>query len=196
MLSPSEIYGVVRYLGVNRDRAATLENEALESVEIGWEGMPGESRGGLTRPSCSRVLKIHPKKGTEIRNTRQLSVLSMEELRAIGAAMELPDGRLEPGWIGASLALEGIPALTRLPGSSRLVFEGGAVLTVDVENGPCKFAAEAIEAHAPGKGHSFPRCARGRRGVVAWVEKPGRLTLGERCRLHLPPVRPYPPAEG
>jgi hypothetical protein len=191
MLEPTPIAGRIVWLGVVRDRRETLCSEPLESVEAGWEGFAGECHGGLTRPSCSRVLKLYPERGTEIRNARQVTILSAEELSAIAADLGLD--RLPPEWLGANLVLEGVPALTTLPPASRLVFEGGATLTVDVENGPCRFPAEVIEAHRPGHGRAFPKVARGRRGVVAWVERPGRLASGETARLFVPPQRLYAP---
>lgn len=193
MLSPTDIYGEVAYLGVNVDRDATLESAPRERVVATYEGFDGEAHGGLTRPSCSRVLRIHPKRGTEIRNTRQITILGAEELADIGADMSLGEA-VRPEWIGANLVLSGVPTLTQVPPSSRLVFDGGAVITVDVENGPCKFPGEVIERHHPGKGKAFPKAARGRRGVVAWIEKTGEIALGERCRLHIPPQRIYAPA--
>ena len=48
-----------------------------------------------------------------------------------------------------------------------------------MENGPCKFVGREIEARHPGKGDAFPRVARERRGVTAWVEKTGRIGIGE-----------------
>jgi hypothetical protein len=46
----------------------------------------GESHSGATRPSCVRVTMLHPK-STEIRNTRQLSILSAEENTKIAASI-------------------------------------------------------------------------------------------------------------
>ena len=87
--------------------------------------------------------------------------------------------------------LRGIPDFTLVPPNSRLLFEGGVVLTVDLENGPCRYPAEKIEEAHPGHGAAFPQKARHKRGVTAWVEKPGQLKNGETCRLHVPPQRIY-----
>lgn len=59
-------------------------------------------------------------------------------------------------------------------------------LVVDMENRPCHLPAKVIEAHAPGFGAKFKRAALGRRGVTAWVEREGRLALGQMLRLHIP----------
>lgn len=189
MMQLTPLRGTVVYLGVVLDRKVTLCSDPRDSVEAGFEGFAGECHGGLTRPSCSRVMAIHPKRGTTIRNTRQLSILSEEELGEIAAAMDLP--RLAPEWVGANVVLRGIPALSTLPPASRLVFEGGAVLTIDIENGPCRHPGDVIEALHPGRGTAFPKAAKGRRGLVGWVERPGTLALGETCALHIPVPRRY-----
>ena len=195
-VTPSGIEGRLVWLGVVLDRDVTLCAEPRETVEARFEGLDGECHGGLTRPSCSRVTVLHPTRGTEIRNTRQVSILSAEELAEVASALGLP--ALRPEWVGANLVLEGIPALTLIPPASRLVFDDGPVLAVDVENGPCRFPGDVIEAAHPGHGRGFAKAARGRRGVTGWVERPGRLALGQRVALHVPDQRPYPalaPAE-
>lgn len=190
VVAPSGIEGRIAWLGVVRDREVTLCSDPLEAVEAGFAGLEGECHGGLTRPSCVRVTAQHPK-DSEIRNTRQASILSVEELAEVAAALGIP--ALRPEWVGANLVLEGIPQLTLVPPASRLVFEDGPVLTVDVENGPCRFPAEVIERHHPGRGMGFAKAARHRRGLTGWVERPGRLALGQRVALHVPPQRLYPP---
>lgn len=191
ILMPTQIVGRVTGLYVNGDREAGLESAGRERVTARYEGFEGEDHGGLTRPSCSRV-KLQYKRGTEIRNTRQISILGHEELEAVAAEMGIDT--IDPEWIGANLIVEGIPHLTQIPPSSRLIFEGGAALVVDMENGPCRYAAEQIERHRPGKGLSFAKVADGRRGVTAWVEKTGEIAIGEAVRLHIPPQRIYEPA--
>lgn len=191
MLSATHITGTVTGLFVNPDRAASLESEPVSEVDANWEGFAGEAHSGLTRPSCIRVIKQYQPKGTEIRNARQITILSEEELTEIARRLEVPS--IKPEWLGANLELRNIPELTTLPPSSRLIFEGGASLVVDIENGPCKYPAQIIEHNHPGHGLAFPQQALGLRGVLAWVEKPGKITAGEKCRLHCPPQRLYRP---
>lgn len=190
ILAPTALGGRVAWLGVVADRDASLRSGAVDAVELTFAGIAGESHAGLVRPSCSRVTAQYPK-GTPIRNVRQVSIVSAEEMAAIAAAMDLP--ALRPEWLGANLVVADLPDLTLLPPSSRLVFAGGAALVVDMENGPCQFPAREIEREHAGKGARFIAAARGRRGVTAWVEREGRVALGERFRLHVPPQRAYPP---
>ncbi|EAR52330.1 MOSC domain protein [Oceanicola granulosus HTCC2516] len=157
-------------------------------MRLGFGGYEGDCHAGLTRPSCSRVLSQHPR-GTEIRNARQLSVVSAEELAEIAEALGLE--AVDPTWLGASVVLSGIPDLTHLPPSSRLQAEDGATLVVDMLNGPCQFPAMTIEEARPGHGKRFKAAAEGRRGVVAWVEREGVLKVGGQMRLHLPTQRAW-----
>lgn len=189
-LKPTDHTGRVTWLGRVADRAESLRAEALDRVDLTFAGIAGEAHGGLTRPSCSRVLAQY-RRGTEIRNTRQLSVVSAEELARIAGKMGLET--LEPAWIGASLVIEGIPDFTHLPPSSRLQFASGATLTVDMENRPCTLPAAVVDEDSPGHGHLFKAAAKGLRGVTAWVECEGPVALGDAVRLHIPAQRPWAP---
>ena len=189
-LKPTDHFGTIIWLGLVRDRAARLEAEAVDRLIARFSGPEGEAHGGLTRASCSRVLSQYPR-GTEIRNTRQFSIVSAEELTAIATGMGL--AALDPALIGASMVIEGIPDLTHLPPSSRLQAEGGATLVVDMENRACTLPARPIETRHPGFGAAFKSAAAGRRGVTAWVEAEGELRLGQQVRLHVPDQRGWSP---
>ncbi len=182
-LAATQFEAVVMWAGLVEDRAAALPSRAVEVLDLTFAGPLGEAHGGLTRPSCSRVLGLYPR-NTPIRNTRQLSLLSAEDLEAIAADMGLP--RLDPSLVGATLVLRGLPDFSHLPPSSRLLSDNGACLTVDMENRPCTLPARPIETAHPGFGARFKRAAAGRRGVTAWVEAEGRLSLGDRLRLFVP----------
>lgn len=189
VLQPTGIVGTVTYLGVVRDRDGSLCSDAVDNVDAGFAGFVGEAHAGLVRPSCSRVKQQYPI-GTEIRNTRQVAIVSAEELADIAREMGLE--ALAPEWLGTSMVVEGIPDFTRIPPSSRLIFEGGASLCVDMENAPCLLPAQVIENQRSGAGRFFKSAAKGRRGVTAWVEAEGSISVGERMRLHVPPQRIYP----
>lgn len=191
MLTPTPIVGRVVWLGLVRDRAAGLRSEPVERVEVGFEGFAGEAHGGLTRRACVRVKRQYPK-GVEIRNARQLSIVSAEEMATVAAALGLD--ALDPRWLGANMVVEGIPEFSWVPPSSRLILPSGAGLVVDMQNAPCRFPAEEIEKARPGRSRGFAKHAAGRRGVVAWVERPGAVALGDAVALHTPPQRLYAPA--
>lgn len=187
-LISTEFAGRVVWLGHVPDREAALRSRPLEMVRVGLDGFEGEAHGGATRPSCSRVTALHPK-GTEIRNTRQIAVASAEEMAEVAAAMGV--AAFDPAWAGASLVLEGLPDLSHLPPSSRLQGPDGTTLVVDMENRPCHLPAAVIEEDAPGRGRAFKAAAKGRRGVTAWVERGGRLALGDALRLFVPDQRAW-----
>jgi hypothetical protein len=189
-LIPTDHYATITWLGVVPDRAAGLKAVPRETLTVGFAGPEGEDHGGLTRPSCSRVLSQYPR-DTVIRNTRQLCVMSVEELATIAAAMGLET--LDPSYMGATMVIEGISDLTHVPPSSRLQGTSGATIVVDMENRPCMLPAREIEADMPGVGQKVKAAAKGRRGITAWVEREGVFALGERLRLHVPDQRAWTP---
>lgn len=182
-LTELEITGRITWIGVVPDRGASIQAEARSAVMARFAGIEGEAHGGLTRASCIRFKDQHPQ-GTEIRNSRQLTILSVEEMAEIAAAMGLD--RLAPEWLGASLVVRGIPDLSHLPPGTRLQTPRGTTITLDLENGPCIHPGKEIEAAHPGFGPKFKPAARGRRGTTGWIEREGPLSVGDAVRLHVP----------
>ncbi len=191
-LIPTDYTARVVWLGYQPVPVEKLVITAMPLAEmpLTFAGFAGEVHAGDTRPSCSRVTKQHPK-GTEIRNVRQLSVVSAEEMAEVAADMGLQ--AMDYAWVGASLVLEGIPDLTHLPPSSRLQGPDGVTLVVDMENLPCQEPAVTIEKALPGQGKGFKTAAKDKRGITAWVEREGTLRLGDAVRLHIPAQRPWAP---
>lgn len=165
-----------------------IHGVATEAMRLGFAGPEDEVHAGLTRPSCGRVLALHPR-GTEIANARQVSIVSAEELDLIAADLGL--AAIDPAWLGAGLVVAGIPDFTHLPPSSRLQGPDGSTLVVDMENLPCTQVARTIERLQPGHGKAFKAAARDRRGVTAWVERPGVIRPGDVLRLFVPAQRPW-----
>lgn len=190
-LVPTDHHGTIAWLG-RMPRAVeadlVIHAEPVAEMPLTFDGHEGEVHSGRTRPSCSRVANLYPRH-TQIANARQVSLVSVEEMAAVAALLGL--GAMDYAWVGASVVLEGIPDLSHLPPASRLQGEGGATLVIDLENIPCLQPARTIERARPGHGRAFKAAAEGRRGVVAWVERPGTLRLGERVRLHVPSQRPW-----
>jgi hypothetical protein len=186
VLKPTEYYGTITWLGVVDNSEASIRARPIQEVEAGFAGFEGEAHSGLTRPSCVRMARQYPQ-GTEIRNVRQLSVLSAEEIALIAADIGLET--LDPVHLGASMVVEGIPDFTHVPPNARLQGPSGATITIDMENRPCQFPAREIEKDEPGHGKAFKSAAKGRRGVTAWVEREGRFAIGDRLRLHVPDQR-------
>ena len=192
-LAATNLEATITWLGIVADREAALPSTPLERMELTFDGPAGEAHGGLTRPSCSRVLGLYPR-NTPIRNARQLSIVSEEELAEIAAEMGLP--ALDPSLLGATIVVRGLPDFTHLPPSSRLLADSGASITVDMENRPCTLPARPIETAHEGFGKRFKPAAAGRRGVTAWVEAEGEVAIGDRLRLFIPDQRVWKAPEG
>lgn len=167
-LVPAGITGRVVWLGRVASRDAGLASLPCDGLKLDFAGPEGEDHGGLTRPSCSRVTALYPR-GTEIRNTRQISILAAEDLESIAETLGI--AKMDPSWLGATMVIRGIPDFSYLPPSARLQFADGSTLTVDMQNEPCNLPAKVIEQAAPGFGRGFKNAASGRRGVTAWVER-------------------------
>lgn len=188
-LEESAYSGEVVWLG-HVPAGGPLRAGAVERLDLGFDGDVGARHFGDLRPSCVRVRNLYDE-GTEIRNVRQVTILSEEEMAAIAAAMGLD--QLDPALLGVSVVLRGIPDFTHIPPSARLQGPSGVTLTVDMENRPCVLPGREIEAESPGYGAVFKPAARDRRGVTAWVERPGALALGEKLRLFVPDQRSWAP---
>ncbi|XXF76750.1 MOSC domain-containing protein [Myxococcaceae bacterium GXIMD 01537] len=174
-------------LGVEPSHLATRD---VSEARVTWEGFDGDRHAGLTRPADVRVPWFP--RGTPIRNTRQVSLVSSEELALIAGTLGLP--RVLAAWLGANLELAGVPQLTRLPPGTRLFFPEDATLVVEGENEPCTGPGKVIEEHHPGHdklASRFVKAAWGRRGLVAWVERPGVIRPGDAVRVLLPPPVSY-----
>jgi hypothetical protein len=183
MKNPLE--GIVLSIFVGRDPEA-LETVMVPTVRVTFEGFEGDRHAGLTRLSDVRV--PHYPEGTVIRNTRQVSIVSREELEQIARVLNVPS--VSADWLGANLNLLGIPNLTQLPPSTRLFFPQDAVLVIDAENEPCTGPGSVIQKHYPDVPRlvsAFPKAAIHKRGLVAWVERPGKIVTGETVSVDLSP---------
>ncbi|MDA5556963.1 MOSC domain-containing protein [Shimia sp. MMG029] len=182
-LKPTKFSAKIVWLGQVAPAGKDLSATSVETLSLVIGGAEGEAHSGITRPSCVRVKALY-EKGTEIANVRQLSVLSKEELDLIAQDMGL--AALDPAWLGASIVLEGIPDFTHVPPNARLQGPDGATITIDMENRPCVLPGRVIEGSHPGHGPKFKTAAEGRRGVTAWVERPGQFAVGDVVQLFVP----------
>ncbi len=182
-LSPTAFQCEIVWMGMVPKGAGGLRSTSVASLTLGFDGAQGESHSGENRASCVRVKEQYPV-GTQIRNVRQLSILSQEELDSIATEMGL--AQIDPQWLGASIVVRGLPDFSNLPPSSRLIGPTGASVCVDMQNRPCILPGREIEMDQPGFGALFKSAAKGRRGVTAWVECPGDMSVGDRLNLHIP----------
>lgn len=159
-------------------------SQAVSALPLTYHGIAGDFHEGPTRNSGGR--EPWYARGTEMKNERQVSLLSEEELTEIAAAMGIEV--LEPGWIGANLVVSGIPEFSFLPPRTLLMFEGGVTLRVDGYNAPCRLAGGEIarQSGIEAEDHTrtdmalaFKDAAHMKRGLVAWVEREGQIEPGE-----------------
>jgi hypothetical protein len=188
LLTKLPFQGTVDLLLASPERKTGLEKAAVRQARLQFSGMEGDCHGGLTRPSDSRMLKQY-KRGTTVRNSRQLSILAVEELAEVAARMDIP--AVKPEWIGANMVVRGIPDLTLLPPSSRLQLPSGAMIVIDAENHPCRYPADIIARHHPEARMGFVKAAMHKRGLVGWVEAEGMIRTGDAITIWIPPQRIY-----
>lgn len=177
-LAPKKLKG--RVLQTLSATGQSFSSQPSDGLDVSYTGVVGDFHNGITRLSGAR--EPWYTRGTEMRNERQISILSIEELNEISNAMGLEV--LEPGWIGANLVLEGIANMSYLPPRSLLFFDGGVTLRIDGYNAPCLFAGKGIADNVNTVGdndvaQNFVKAARMKRGLVAWVEREGRIEPGE-----------------
>ncbi len=167
-------------------------SEEVTSLPLSFGGIAGDFHEGLTRKSGGR--EPWYKRGTKMRNERQLSILSEEELVEIAANMNLEF--IEPGWVGANLVFEGIPNLSYLPSRTLIMFENGTTLRIDGYNAPCRFSGGSISKHIGEQTQdnaqtdtalNFTKAADMRRGLVAWVECEGEIRTGDEFTARIWP---------
>jgi MOSC domain-containing protein YiiM len=158
---------------------------AVDALPLTFEGIVGDRHGGYTRHSGGRE-PWYPR-GTQMRNERQVSILSPVELEEIAAGLGV--AHVHPEWIGGNITLSGVPHLSMLPPRTCLFFEGGVTLRIDGQNVPCRLSGRSVASHYPdrtGLDVAFVKVARRLRGLVAWTEKPGLIRFGESVEIRVP----------
>jgi hypothetical protein len=162
----------------------TFVSEPLDVLMLTYEGIPGDRHAGLYRESGARE-PWYPR-GTPMRNERQLSILSAEEMVEVASALAIPE--LRPEWIGGNLLLSGVPALSELPPRTLLMFPSGATVRIDGDNGPCKKSGASIASNIPGRPDlelGFVTAAKRKRGLLGWVEREGEIRSGDSVKLRI-----------
>ena len=184
----TKLIGRVEQLLSALSRDDGFEKQQRPSINLLFSGPEGDCHSGQTRLSDSRTLQTY-KRSTTIRNVRQITLISAEEMADVATAMGLP--QMNASWLGANVLTSGIPDLTLLPPSSRLQFPSGATLVIDMENMPCRQVASVIEKIHPEKGALFVKAATHKRGLTAWVEREGEIHMGDAITVFIPPQRIY-----
>ena len=171
---------------VTADRnAGGFQTAIAPYLQLEHDGIAGSRHQGWTRPADVRAPYVS--RGTPIRNTRALSIVSIEDLSEAADLLNIP--KIDPRWIGANLIIEGIERVSFLPRGTHLMCEGGTILIVEDQNAPCRIAGGGIAAHYPDRPDlelEFPKLAKRLRGVVASVDHPGRIMPGCTVTARIP----------
>lgn len=178
-----EIVGVYR-----SEMKNTLESAALNTIEVDEKGIVGDKHNGILMKSDARQTAQYTR-GTVIRNNRQWSAVSVEELVEVSMKMGIEE--IKPEWLGANLLIKGIPNLTKLPPLSMIIIRPDSkdktVLINYFENFPCAGPQKKIIERIgfePNMG--FVPAAMGKRGLVGWVEKSGKISVGDSVKVLIP----------
>ncbi len=160
----------------------SLVSKRVSTVRVLENGLEGDKHTGWLRKADVRAKRYQ--KGIPIWNSRQISIVSEEELRRI--AVELGIKRIEPEWLGANLCLKGIPDVSLLPPRTKIFIpneDGGSEVGIYITapNKPCVHPGYIIQTHnpdIPDLATQFVKAAMNRRGVVAVVEHGGVIKEG------------------
>lgn len=172
---------------------ATFRTREVPKLDFAFSGIPGDRHHGATRPSGS--LEPWYERGTEMKNERQVTILSPDDLAGIAEDLRIPELRTE--WIGGNILMSGIPHFTMLPSRTLIMFEGGVTIRVDGLNPPCRNSGRSIASEFEGRDDiefGFPKFAQYRRGLLTWVEKEGRIEKGESATVRIFPQWIYRPS--
>lgn len=189
---------------VSRDPLAVRDGFAtspLPGIGVDHGGIPGSRHHGPLRLSGPREPWL--KRGLSLRNDRQLSALSLEEMDILAMSLGLP--QVDPSLLGANLLVLGLTDFSRIaPGSHLAIggvpppaqaktvpFSGGAVLRVEAYNTPCRKAGRMLASAfgQPEIEFDFVRKAAGLRGLVLSVAMSGTIREGDSI-LVIPPILP------
>lgn len=178
---------LARATGLYSAEGDSFETAQRSRLVLDLEGVKGDLHAGYSRKSGGR--EPWYARGTEMRNERQLSIVSDAELTEVARRMGLAE--INPEWIGANLVLDGVPRLSMLPRGTLLFFRGGVTIKIDGQNAPCRVAGAMVAKHAAMADQeagalAFAKTAKRLRGLVGWVEKAGVIETGEEVSVRLP----------
>lgn len=154
-----------------------------EEIDCTLEGIFGDRHYGATKLAGVREKK-YAQKGEEILNLRQVSIVSESELSQIARNLGIAEIIGED--LGANIVINGIEDLTKLSRGTIMSFSSGTLLYVTGENLPCVFPGENLQKEyeqIPNLASAFPKAAKGLRGLVAIVLRPGRICRGETVEI-------------
>ncbi len=182
----------VRVAGLFVGQFDQVRSVSADRLEFDYDGIVGDRHYGPTKKVSVRDKPLQKVEGgPRMRNNRQYSALSQEELGEISRILGYT---VTPEAIGANIVFTGCPQLTLVEWQSVIFFESGVALRVHRDNWPCRIAGGSVQADYPDEldrlDVKFVAAANGRRGIVGWVEHPGFVHIDEVARIEaMPPVQ-------
>lgn len=178
---------VATVVSVHAGSGGDLSKAELPAIQVELDGVVGDRHRSYERSAWEGDKQP---KGTVRRNERQWSAVSVEELRAIGAAMGLGE-TLSATHLGANLCLRGVNELSRLPKGTLLRFPSGAELSVEEYNPPCHDMGKKLATlYTSRSGEelsstAFSKAAKLTRGIVGVVEVAGAINAGDEVTIEV-----------
>ncbi len=198
MPNTRDISGIVEAVLTCNDGTRSEEQEKIQLFD---DGVKGDRHAGHHRliDVRDKALTGHGiPKGMVCAPTRQVSVVSREELDEIGRLLNLTES-IPPGIIGENLVVSGIPQFTQLPPGTYLCFKAPngtirtAVIAIWAENMPCSIAGDSLGEYflsQPDARKNFSHAAIGKRGIVGFIMCSGVIKKGDTITAHIPKQRP------
>ncbi len=144
--------GVVRGVYWAARESGDFVSSPLGELRLTPEGITGDRHGGALRLANARDPWLP--RGTAMRNDRQVSMLSVEELAEIARGLGLP--AVAPELVGANVVVEGLEGFSRIPAGAHLAFggswggvgrfDGDCILKVEAYNKPCRNPGRRLAA--------------------------------------------------
>jgi len=178
---------VAKIVSVHSGSNDDLSKEAHDSIQVELDGIVGDRHRSYVRDTWKNDKQPF---GTVRRNERQWSAVSVEELAAISAEMNLQDV-ITAASVGTNLCIDGIPELSRLPKGTLLQFPSGSELIVEEFNPPCsdmskiQASVHQTKSGEPVSDTAFSKAAKLTRGVVGVVEAAGVINAGDEVTVVL-----------
>ncbi|MBT4520076.1 MAG: molybdenum cofactor sulfurase, partial [Halieaceae bacterium] len=154
-----------------------LAKQPCASLTAELDGFVGDRHRSISRQTWAGDKQAE---GTQRRNERHWSAVSVEELAAIEQHMDLNEP-LKAADLGANLCIEGVPQLSLLAMGTILKFSSGAELMVEEYNPPClEMSKKLASLYTSSSGgaianNAFSKAAKYSRGLVGVVEGAGLI---------------------
>lgn len=151
------------------------------NMQAELEGLVGDRHFGFVKKADGRDSGVT--RGTPVRNWRQWTAVSKEELAIIASRLSLSD--VAPELLGANITFSGVEDLTAVPRGSSIWFPGGAILSVEDENAPCIGPGKEIAKRSSINPQEFVKAALGMRGLVGVVFRAGQIRVGDIAEVNV-----------